>query len=101
MELVEVTGPILRLRAFGDEDDDEETRYYAAVDDGSSRRIRAFRLDRHDYSRLRQGELVTAVATPNLGCLRSIVSEEPEVPPTDDHSESEASAPWALYQPPL
>ena len=52
---VEVTGPILRLRAFGDDNDDKETRYYAAVDDGSSRSIRAVRLDERQYREFRQG----------------------------------------------
>lgn len=37
----EVTGPILRLRAFGDEEGEKDKRYYAAVDDGSSHWIRA------------------------------------------------------------
>lgn len=63
----EVTGPILRLRSFGD---DEHRRYYVAVDDGSSRLIRAWRVRPGLYSALAQGELVTAAATPNLGCVR-------------------------------
>lgn len=66
----EVTGPILRLRAFGGEDDDK--RYYAAVDDGSSRSLRALRLDASNYAKLRQGQLVTVASTPNLGRVRSI-----------------------------
>ncbi len=40
---VEVTGPILRLRALGD---DDKPRYYVAVDDGVSTEIRAFRVGR-------------------------------------------------------
>jgi hypothetical protein len=68
----EVTGPILRLRAFGEDNDDQETRYYAAVDDGSSRSIRAVRLDERQYRRLRQGQLVTIAATPNLGRVQWI-----------------------------
>jgi hypothetical protein len=68
----EVTGPILRLRAFGEDNDDQETRYYAAVDDGSSRSIRAVRIDARDYLRLRQGQLVTVATTPNLGRVRWI-----------------------------
>jgi len=32
---LEVTGPILRLRTFGD---DDKSRYYVAVDDGTSTR---------------------------------------------------------------
>ena len=47
-------------------------RYFAAVDDGKSRSIRAWRLDAHDFQRLRQGQLVTVTSTPNLGCVRSI-----------------------------
>jgi hypothetical protein len=66
----EVTGPVLRLRAFGDEDEDK--RYYAAVDDGSSRTIRAWKLDKLYYERLTQGQLVTVTATPNLGRVRWI-----------------------------
>jgi hypothetical protein len=66
----ELTGPILRLRAFGDEDEDK--RYYAAVDDGSSRLLRAVRLHERDFRRLRQGQLVTVATTPNLGRVRWI-----------------------------
>jgi Predicted membrane protein (DUF2207) len=68
----ELTGPILRLRAFGEDNDDKETRYYAAVDDGSSRTIRALRLNAGDYGRLRQGQLVTVATTPHLGRVRWI-----------------------------
>lgn len=63
----EVTGPILRLRSYGD---DEHRRHYVAVDDGSSRLIRAWRVRPGLYSELAQGELVTAAVTPNLGCVR-------------------------------
>lgn len=63
----EVTGPILRLRSFGDDDD---RRCYVAVDDGSSRLIRAWRVRAGQYTELVQGELVTAAVTPNLGCVR-------------------------------
>jgi hypothetical protein len=71
---VEVTGPVLRLRAFGDED--EELRYYAAVDDGSSERIRALRIGREQYERLAQGRAITVRLTPNLGCVRWILRED-------------------------
>ncbi|MGH3127028.1 MAG: DUF2207 family protein, partial [Gaiellaceae bacterium] len=40
---VEVTGPILRLRTFGDED---KSRYYVAVDDGESEVVRAWKVSR-------------------------------------------------------
>ena len=68
---IEVTGPILRLRALGDED--EELRYYVAVDDGSSARIRALRIDREQYERLDQGDEITVRLTRNLGCVRWII----------------------------
>jgi hypothetical protein len=67
---VEVTGPILRLRAFGDE---KKRRYYAAVDDGSARVIRAWRVSPSQYTGVEQGELVTVRLTSNLGCVRWII----------------------------
>ncbi len=75
---VEITGPILRLRALGDED--EELRYYAAVDDGSSERIRALRIGREQYERLAQGRTITVRLSPNLGRVRWIIREEEAVP---------------------
>lgn len=66
----EITGPILRLRTFGDE---KKRRYYAAVDDGSARSIRAFRLNPRQYSGLEQGAHVTVRFTPNVGCVRWII----------------------------
>jgi Predicted membrane protein (DUF2207) len=75
---IEVTGPLLRLRAFGDEDD--ELRYYAAVDDGSSERIRALRIGREQYERIAQGQTITVRLTPNLGCVRWILREEEVAP---------------------
>jgi Predicted membrane protein (DUF2207) len=67
---VEVTGPILRLRAFGDE---KHRRYYVAVDDGRSSSIRAWRVSPSNYANLAQGEVVTARLTPRLGCVRWII----------------------------
>jgi hypothetical protein len=69
---IEVTGPILRLRALGDED---ELRYYVAVDDGSSPRIRALRIDRQQYERLHQGDMITVRLTRNLAHVRWIIPE--------------------------
>ena len=63
----ETTGPILRLRALGDED--EELRCYAAVDDGSSDWIRALRIDQDLFDELRQGDVVTVRLTRNLACV--------------------------------
>jgi hypothetical protein len=73
----EVTGPILRLRAF---DQGDQMRYYAAVDDGSSRSLRAFRLTAEQHASLRQGQMVTVVATRNLGRVRSILHAESAIP---------------------
>lgn len=67
---VEVTGPILRLREFGDDDD---RRHYVAVDDGTADTIRAWRVSRARYEGLRQGEVITARLTRNLSCVRWIV----------------------------
>jgi len=74
----DVTGPILRLREYGD---DDSRRYYVAVDDGSSSRIRAYEVSPALYTGLEQGELVTVTVTKRLGCVRSIVSAS-EVPGT-------------------
>ena len=68
---VEVTGPILRLRTFGD---DEKRRHYVAVDDGTSDTIRAWRVSRARYEGLRQGEVITARLTRNLSCVRWIIT---------------------------
>ena len=67
---VEVTGPILRLRTFGD---DKKTRYYVAVDDGQSETIRAWKVSSARYEGLEQGEVITARLTRNLCCVRWIV----------------------------
>jgi len=69
----EVSGPILRLRAFGD---DDSRRYYVAVDDGESDAIRAWRVKRARYEGLEQGDVITARITRNLGCVRWIVPAE-------------------------
>ena len=68
---VEVTGPILRLRTFGD---DKKLRYYVAVDDGESEAIRAWKVSRARYEGLEQGDVVTARLTRNLGCVRWIIA---------------------------
>jgi len=70
---VEVTGPILRLRAFGD---DDKERYYIAVDDGESEAIRAWKVSSSHYQGLRQGAVITARLTRNLCCVRWIVRAE-------------------------
>lgn len=70
---VEVTGPILRLRTFGD---DEKSRYYVAVDDCESDTIRAWKVRSTHYQGLHQGEVITARLTRNLGCVRWIVRAE-------------------------
>lgn len=70
---VEVTGPILRLRTFGD---DDKSRYYVAVDDGVSEVIRAWKISRARYEGLEQGDVITARLTRNLSCVRWIVAAE-------------------------
>jgi hypothetical protein len=70
---IEITGPILRLRTFGD---DEKRRHYIAVDDGRSDAIRAWRVSRARYEGLQQGEVITARLTRNLSCVRWVVHAE-------------------------
>jgi Predicted membrane protein (DUF2207) len=72
----EVTGPILRLRRFGDE---KHRRYYVAVDDGRSSSIRAWRVSAGRYQGLEQGEMVTVHLTRNLGCVRWIIPAEEQI----------------------
>lgn len=72
----EVTGQILRLRAYGDDDD---KRHYVAVDDGTSARIRAWRVKPELYSPLRQYEVVTGTLTRNLRYVRAISETESEL----------------------
>jgi hypothetical protein len=66
----DVTGQILRLRAFGEE---SRRRYYVAVDDGVGDRVRALKVSPALYTGLGQGQHVTIARTKNLGCIRSIV----------------------------
>jgi hypothetical protein len=70
---VEVTGPILRLRALGD---DDHRRYYVAVDDGTSNAIRALRVKPARYDGLEQGQVITARLTRNLRCVRWVIPAE-------------------------
>ena len=75
----EVTGPILRLRTFGDDDD---LRYYIAVDDGTSNAIRALRVKPARYEGLEQGQMITARLTRNLRCVRWVIPAETSSGPT-------------------
>ena len=70
---IEVTGPILRLRVFGDE---KRARHYLAVDDGESAKVLAWRVNPRHYLSLTQGETVTVATTRNLGCVRWIIREQ-------------------------
>jgi Predicted membrane protein (DUF2207) len=72
----ELTGQILRLRAYGNDDD---KRYYVAVDDGTSATIRAWRVRPELYSPLRQYEVVTGTLTRNLRYVRAISETESEL----------------------
>jgi hypothetical protein len=69
----EVTGEVVRLRAFGDED---HRRYYVGVDDGKSASIRAWPVPHDVFMRLDQGDVVRATVNPNLGHVRSIQALE-------------------------
>jgi hypothetical protein len=73
LSTTEVTGPVLRLRTFGDE---KNRRYYVAVDDGTSRSIRAWRVSPARYQGIEQGDVVTAHLTRNLCCVRWIIHAE-------------------------
>jgi Predicted membrane protein (DUF2207) C-terminal domain len=72
----EITGQVLRLRAYGSDDD---KRYYVAVDDGTSATIRAWRVRSELYSPLRQYEVVTGTLTRNLRYVRAISETESEL----------------------
>jgi hypothetical protein len=71
---VEVTGPVLRVRIFGD---DRKRRHYVAVDDGTSESILAFRVSPSQYARVEQEEFVTVRATKSLGRVRWIIAAPP------------------------
>ena len=72
----QVTGQVLRLRAYGSDDD---KRHYVAVDDGTSATIRAWRVRPELYSPLRQYEVVTGTLTRNLRYVRAISETESEL----------------------
>ena len=82
---VEVTGPIVRLRTFGD---DEKLRYYIAVDDGESEAIRAWKVSRARYEGLEQGDVVTARLTRNLCCVRWIMPARFSRPASNEVADS-------------
>jgi hypothetical protein len=67
----EVTGEILRLRAFGSED---KTRHYVAVDGGTASKIRAWIVRSELYSPLEEYQVVSVSVTPRLGYVRSITA---------------------------
>lgn len=66
----EITGQVLRLRRFGGEE--SGWRYYLAVDDGRASKVHAWPVSPEIYEQLEQGQLVTAVVTPNLRYVRSV-----------------------------
>ena len=69
---VEATGPILRLRVFGD---GKRQRYYVAVDDGLSPTTEG---ESAPLPGSDAGETVTVAFTRNLGCVRWILREADE-----------------------
>ena len=74
----ELSGPILRLRVFGDED---HRRLYVALDDGTSSKVRALRVRPELYVGLAQGEVITARATKSLRYVKSIAKPGAAEPP--------------------
>jgi hypothetical protein len=66
---IELSGPTLRLRVFGDEN---HRRPYVAIDDGASSDVRALLVKPELYTGLAHGEVITARATRNLRYARSI-----------------------------
>lgn len=75
-----VTGPILRLRAFGSE---KHRRHYVAVDDGRSASIRAWIVDPARYAALEQGDVVSVEISPALRGVRSIAVQPEGAPALD------------------
>jgi hypothetical protein len=65
----EVTGLVLRARRQGS---DEKPQFYLAVDDGSTDRIRAFRVRGDIYTRASEGDHITVSVTPNLRHVRAL-----------------------------
>ena len=70
----EVTGLVLRARRQGS---DEKPQFYLAVDDGSTDRIRAFRVRGDIYTRASEGDHVTVSVTPNLRYVRALSRASP------------------------
>ncbi|HEX6310426.1 MAG TPA: hypothetical protein VF152_02230 [Acidimicrobiia bacterium] len=75
----EITGDVVRARRrrqiFASDGDDPKYWNYLAIDDGSSTRIRAFRVREDLYRAAPQGATVTVVVTPGLGHLREVRRE--------------------------
>jgi hypothetical protein len=61
--------------------DDPKYWYYLALDDGTHAKLRAFRVRRQLYTDA-QGQMVTAVFTPNLGYVRELRVAVPTTPPS-------------------
>jgi Predicted membrane protein (DUF2207) len=73
----EVTGLVLRARRQGS---NEKPQLYLAVDDGSTDRIRAFRVRSDIYNRASEGDFVTASFSPNLRHVRALSAGPPPPP---------------------
>jgi hypothetical protein len=73
-----LTGEVVRARRrqqyiqSRDEDSPPKYWYYLAVDDGTAKRISAFRVRRQLYDSVSQGDTVTVEVTPNLGYMREL-----------------------------
>jgi hypothetical protein len=72
----EITGFVVRARRrrqiFSSDSDNPKYWYYIALDDGTRRRIAAFRVRPKLYGSCAQGQTITAVVAPHLGYLREV-----------------------------
>jgi hypothetical protein len=69
-----VSGQVVRKRRFARRTSGEQTKYrhWIAIDEGTSRRLRAFGIDEDDWHRLVVGEVVTAGVGGGVGCIRGV-----------------------------
>jgi Predicted membrane protein (DUF2207) len=77
-----VHGAVVRSRRFQRRVGADDTRYllFLAIDDGTSDRIRAFRVREAMWHEVSQGDVVDADVTPLLGYVRSVQPAAPSKP---------------------
>ncbi len=93
----QVAGEILRARRYGSED---KPQYYLAVDDGSTDRIRAWRVRRELYVRVPEGAWVTATVTRALRYVRDLQPTTAPAPAATTAGRSIGPPPGAGIVPP-